>query len=166
MDLYAIVFRVLFAYGFLLILVRISGKRSIYQGTAVDFVVALILGDMVDDLLWGEVPASQFVVSAGVIVGTHILISLAVCHSPAFQRLVQGTPRRVLRDGALLWEPLRRERLTEISVLGSLRAHEVEDLRKLEWAKVEYSGQISTGKRPWAGEARKEDSERVREAAR
>jgi len=47
--------RALFAYLTLLLLVRASGKQSIRQGTTVQFVIAIVIGDMIDNLVWGEV---------------------------------------------------------------------------------------------------------------
>ena len=97
MDLVAISVRALFAYAFLLLIVRIAGKRSIAQGTTLDFVVALILGDLIDDVLWAEVPAAQFVVAVGSIALTHAVTSLGVCVSPRFARWIEGAPTTVIR---------------------------------------------------------------------
>jgi uncharacterized membrane protein YcaP (DUF421 family) len=63
MDPLRIAVRAVFAYVFLLAMVRISGKEAIKQATPFDFVLALILGDMVDDVLWAEVSVSSFVVA-------------------------------------------------------------------------------------------------------
>lgn len=65
MDPLRIVVRAVFVYVFLLVMVRLSGKRTVAHGTSVDFVLALVFGDLVDDLVWAEVPATQFVVAAG-----------------------------------------------------------------------------------------------------
>jgi uncharacterized membrane protein YcaP (DUF421 family) len=65
MDLVSIATRALAAYLFLLALLRLAGKRSVRQGTTFDFVLALVLGDLIDDAIWSEVPMSQFVVAAG-----------------------------------------------------------------------------------------------------
>jgi uncharacterized membrane protein YcaP (DUF421 family) len=65
MDPFRIVLRAVFAYTFLLIMVRLSGKQIVAHGTTVDFVLALVFGDLVDDLLWAEVAAAQFVAGAG-----------------------------------------------------------------------------------------------------
>jgi uncharacterized membrane protein YcaP (DUF421 family) len=64
-DPLRIAVRAVLAYVFLLVLVRVSGKGTVVQGSAFDFTVALIVGDMVDDLLWAEVNAAEFVVGAG-----------------------------------------------------------------------------------------------------
>jgi uncharacterized membrane protein YcaP (DUF421 family) len=60
-----IIVRALFAYVFVLIFTRLSGHRTVRGADAPSFVVALIIGDMFDDLFWGEVAASQFVVAVG-----------------------------------------------------------------------------------------------------
>jgi uncharacterized membrane protein YcaP (DUF421 family) len=75
-DPFRIVVRVLFAYVLLLLLVRLSGKRSVKHGSPVDFTVALILGDMVDDVLWAEVSAAAFVVATGALMTVHVAVDL------------------------------------------------------------------------------------------
>ena len=76
MDPLRIAVRVVFAYVVLLIMVRVSGKRTVRHASPFDFTLTLILGDMVDDVLWAEVDASIFVVAAGVLVTVHILVEL------------------------------------------------------------------------------------------
>jgi uncharacterized membrane protein YcaP (DUF421 family) len=75
-DPLRIAVRAVFGFIFLLALVRTSGKRTIKQGSPFDFAMALILGDMVDDLLWAEVAVSQFVVACGVLVLTHTVFDI------------------------------------------------------------------------------------------
>jgi uncharacterized membrane protein YcaP (DUF421 family) len=76
MDPLSIAVRALAAFLFLLALLRLSGKRTIYQGTAFDFVLALVLGDMVDKALSNEVPMIQFMVGAGTLVMTKLALTL------------------------------------------------------------------------------------------
>jgi len=76
MDLARVVIRVLFAWVFVQALLRISGKRTVKQGDLTSFVVAIVLGDMFDDVFWAEVPAAQFVVAAGVLVLLHALLTI------------------------------------------------------------------------------------------
>ena len=76
MDPLRIVARVVFAYIVLMVMVRVSGKRTVRHASPFDFTLALILGDMVDDLLWAEVDASVFVVATGVLMIIHICVEL------------------------------------------------------------------------------------------
>ena len=74
MDPLRIAVRALLAYVFLLVLVRVSGKRTVKHSSAFDFTVALIIGDMTDDLLLAEVNASEFVIGAGTVFFVHAAI--------------------------------------------------------------------------------------------
>jgi uncharacterized membrane protein YcaP (DUF421 family) len=71
MDPLRIIVRVVFAYLLLQGLVRLSGKRTVKQGSPFDFAIALIIGDLVDDVLWAEVGAAQFSVAAAALVLVH-----------------------------------------------------------------------------------------------
>jgi uncharacterized membrane protein YcaP (DUF421 family) len=77
MDPLRIAARVVAGFLVLLVLVRVSGKRTVKQGSPFDFTVALILGDMFDDVVWAEVALSQFVVACGVLLSVHVLMDYA-----------------------------------------------------------------------------------------
>ena len=77
MDPLRLVVRVAFAFVVVLALVRLSGHRAIAQGDVPSFALAVVIGDLFDDLLWGEVPAAQFVVA----IGTLVLVHLASRHA-------------------------------------------------------------------------------------
>jgi uncharacterized membrane protein YcaP (DUF421 family) len=72
-DPLRIVIRVVFAYSWILLMTRLSGKRTIKHSDAASFVLALVFGDMFDDLLWAEVSAAQFVVGVGTLVVAELL---------------------------------------------------------------------------------------------
>ena len=85
MDPIRILVRVVFAYVMLLALVRVSGKRTVRQGSPFDFAVALILGDMVDDAIWAEVALSQFAVASGTLMMIHLLLDMVRFRSGAWR---------------------------------------------------------------------------------
>jgi uncharacterized membrane protein YcaP (DUF421 family) len=68
MDLLRIAVRCLITYIFLLVVMRLAGKRVVRHAESFDFVLALILGDLVDDALWSEVPVAQFVIATATLV--------------------------------------------------------------------------------------------------
>jgi uncharacterized membrane protein YcaP (DUF421 family) len=72
MDPLRILVRVLFAYFWVLALVRATGRRTVKQGDIPSFVLALIIGDMSDDLFWAEVSAAQFVAGVGTLAFVHL----------------------------------------------------------------------------------------------
>jgi uncharacterized membrane protein YcaP (DUF421 family) len=72
MDLWRIAARVLFAYLMLQAMLRVAGKRTVTQASPFEFTLSLILGDMVDDMMWAEVDASVFVVAVSVLMVVHL----------------------------------------------------------------------------------------------
>lgn len=74
MDLLRMALRAVFTFLTLLALLRVSGKRTVKQGSPFDLTVALIVGDLVDDVLLGEVALAQFTVASTTIVAAHVLM--------------------------------------------------------------------------------------------
>lgn len=81
MDPARIIVRVVFAYIFVLVLTRLSGHRTINRIDVPSFVVALVIGDMFDDLFWSDVPASQFVVGVGTLFLVHLRLATQAFNS-------------------------------------------------------------------------------------
>ena len=83
----------------LLGLIRASGKRTLAQATPFDFVLTLILGDMIDDALWAEVPIARFIAGAGALLATHLVVSWASSRSERLDRAIEGVPTAVMENG-------------------------------------------------------------------
>lgn len=75
-DLLRTAFRCVVSYVFLLTSLRVSGKSTIRQGTTFDFVLALVIGDLVDDAVWSDVPLSQFIVASSTLVLTKLMFTM------------------------------------------------------------------------------------------
>ena len=159
MDLGKIAIRALFAYLFLLALIRVSGKRTVAQGTVFDFVIALVLGDMIDDLLWAEVPASQFVVAVGTLFLVHLSVEITSAKSKFLSKLVGGSSLMFLRNGSLLKTALRREHMNEkeSEAILRLKGFERDDWREIKSAWVEPNGRPAVLQKEWAKTIQQED---------
>jgi uncharacterized membrane protein YcaP (DUF421 family) len=77
MDLAGTAGRALATYLVLLILVRASGKTSLKYGTAFQFVMALVVGDMADGVIIGKVGLPRFLVSVVALFITHWAVEFA-----------------------------------------------------------------------------------------
>lgn len=159
MDLGRIAIRALFAFLFLFLLIRISGKRTVAQGSAFDFVVALILGDLVDDLLWQEVPALEFVVATATLFSVHIFVTFTSARHQRFGKLIGGSPRMLIRAGSPLKAGLRGELVheREAEEMMRVRGIEREDWDEIKSAWIHTNGRPSVVKQEWARTAQKKD---------
>jgi uncharacterized membrane protein YcaP (DUF421 family) len=158
-DVTSLVIRVAFSYLALLALLRASHKRLLAEVTPFDFVLALVLGDMIDDVLWGEVGAATFTVAVGALALCQAIVSLCSYLSPAVYDLVVSSPTVLLRDGVAVPGGLRAEGVSESELEELLRLEGIsrKDWRDVRTLRLEASGQASVAKRRPAREARKRD---------
>jgi uncharacterized membrane protein YcaP (DUF421 family) len=161
MNLMAIGVRTAAAYFFLLLLVRLSGKRTVLQGTPFDFVVALILGDMIDDMLWAEVPASEFVVATTSLFLAHLVCSWIALNHPRVRRWLEGVETPLVAAGTFVQSGQKRERLRRRNVCALLRLHGVRDVREVASAGLELSGDLAAIPHRWAQSATKADRDQL-----
>ncbi len=145
MDLGFIAVRALFAYVFLFMMLRLKGKHAVAEATPFDFVLALILGDILDDLFWGDVPASQFVVVASTLIAADSLLTLWTWASPRAYYFINGRPAILLRDGEPQEAEMRGEEASQEDLEHLLRRHGLERERwdEVHIAAIELDGQLS-----------------------
>lgn len=148
------IIRAAVVYLVLLVLFRIAGKRTLSQMTTFDFVLLLIIGEAVQQALLGEdfslTNAFLIVVT---FLGIDILLSLLKQRSQTLEKVVDGVPLVVLREGKLIKEHMDKVRVDEADIMTAARQmHGVENLTQIKYAVVERSGGITIV--PWqeAGE--------------
>jgi uncharacterized membrane protein YcaP (DUF421 family) len=144
-------------YVLMLVVMRIMGKRTIGNFTAFDLIVALMLGEVVDEMAYGEV---TFLQGATVIVVVGLLQygnSWLSYWDHGMDRILEGKPTVVIRDGVLVREGLRKERMNHKDVMAELRLGGISDLREVRLGMLENDGELSILKEDWAETAQKAD---------
>ncbi len=156
-DLALTAARAVAVYAVMLAVIRLSGKRTIGSFSAFDFLVALMLGEVVDEIIYGSVSMTQGFVGVGVIALLHYGNSWLTYWDHGFGHLLEGSPTVVLEKGQLHYPGMRAERMNEKDVLSELRLHGVDDLREVKVAVIEYNGQLSVIRQDWAEPVQKAD---------
>jgi uncharacterized membrane protein YcaP (DUF421 family) len=142
-----LIFRMSIIYVFLLVTLRLTGKRSIGDLTAFDFIIALVIGDMVDDLIWAERAFSEGAVGLITLLCLHILLAFAGYRSRHLHYWIASPRTLVIKDGKFTQEGLRRERTPEETVMSELRLLGEDNLEEIGDAGWEANGQLSAIKR-------------------
>ena len=156
-DLALTAARAVAVYAVMLAVIRLSGKRTIGSFTAFDFLVALMLGEVVDEIIYGSVSMTQGMVGIGVIVLLHYANSWLTYWDHGFAHLLEGSPTVVLDKGQLHYPGMRAELMNEKDVLSELRLHGIDDLREVKVAVVEPNGNVSVIRQDWAEPVQKAD---------
>lgn len=168
MDLWRIAVRAVAVYAYLLVSARASGKRVVNQATPFDFVVALIVGDLIDDALWSEVSLLKFGAASGSIFVCDAITKFAAFHSPLAFRIVNGRSRAVLRDGYEDGHELRAEQLNEEDLEHELHLKGIprQKWKDVHLALLERGHELSVILRPGAEPATKQHAGLARELRR
>lgn len=167
LDIGRVAARVLLTYLTLLVLLRLGGKRTVDHATPFDFLFSLIIGDLLDDMLWMEVSYMKGLVAAGTLASLHILDQLIAYISPTADRWLNGRPMPLLVDGHLQPRFMTQERVDEAEIEGLLRTQAQLSLdearQEVERAQLESNGEMSVRRHHDARPADKTDLPRVTE---
>jgi len=144
-------------YALMLLVIRISGKRTIGNFTAFDLLVALMLGEVVDEIIYGDVTFSQGAVAILVVAALQYANSWMSYWDHGMDRVLEGSPSVVVRNGRLERDGMRKERMNEKDVMAELRLQGVSDLREVKFAAIENDGQLSVVREDWAEPLQKGD---------
>jgi uncharacterized membrane protein YcaP (DUF421 family) len=142
MDL---VVRGIAVYLFLLLIFRVSGKRSLRNATTFDFVLLLIVAETTQQALVGEdASVTGAFLLIVVLVGTDVLLSLLKRWLPRVDRLLEGQALVVLRHGVPLKARMHVERVDDDDILSAAREMRgIDRLDDIESAVLEKNGAIS-----------------------
>ncbi|HJR67892.1 MAG TPA: YetF domain-containing protein [Gemmatimonadaceae bacterium] len=164
MSVLAIAVRAVAAYLFLLVLLRVSGKRLLSEATGMQFVLAIMMGDLVDDAMLATVPFAQLIVAAGTLGTLQILIALAAMLDLRLWNLIEGEPPVVLQNGIPRRDAMRRERMNRKEIASLLRLAGISAARwaEIKRARVEEEGILAVIFHDWAKPAQRNDAEWVR----
>jgi uncharacterized membrane protein YcaP (DUF421 family) len=144
------VIRAAVVYGALLVLVRLTGKRTVGQFSPFDLVVVMLLSEAVSGSINGQdgsLPGG--LIAALTLIVLNVLVVMLAARFRKVDAVLQGSPVLVGRDGTIYKDVLMRERVPESDVEQALRENncEIEDMRM---AVLEADGSISILKRETA----------------
>jgi uncharacterized membrane protein YcaP (DUF421 family) len=139
------VLRTVAIYAFLLVILRISGRRTLAQMTTFDLVLLLIISEATQQALLGN---DFSVINALVVIVTLLAIDIALSlvkeYLPPSSKLIDGLPMVVVENGALLEERMRRARIDEGDILVSARETQgLESIDQIKFAVIEITGSIT-----------------------
>jgi uncharacterized membrane protein YcaP (DUF421 family) len=140
-----IVVRAAAVYLLLLLVIRASGKRSLAQLTAFDFVLLLVIGEATQQAMMGnDYSITAFVIAIVTLIALHQVTDLLTFRSERADRLINGAAVVLVEDGRFNDRYMRIYRITRDELLAQARSSEaVERLEQIRYAVLERTGAIS-----------------------
>ncbi len=136
------------AYLALIVLLRVSGKRTLSKWNAFDMVVTIAFGSMLASaLLTKQTSLAQVVLGFGLLIVLQLLITWLAVKSQSFQNWIKASPTLLLYQGRLLEEAMDRCRVPKSEILAALRSEGIGDLSEAGAVILETNGNFSVIKR-------------------
>lgn len=138
------IIRPVLVYMFLIVAVRAAGRRELAQLNSFDLVVLLMLANTVQNATIGSDNSM-----VGGLIGVSALLALNwvvvrfLYRHPTVDRLLEGGPVELIRDGRVLRRQLEREVITEEELMEAVRKQGLRDAAEVDRAVLETGGTIS-----------------------
>jgi uncharacterized membrane protein YcaP (DUF421 family) len=141
------------SYASLVVLLRVSGKRTLSKMNAFDFVVTVALGSTLASVLTSsDMALARGLVAFALLIGLQLAITWGSVRSRWIDGLVKSEPSLLLSRGELLRAAMRRERVTEDEVRAAARASGIDALEQVDAVILETDGSFSVVRRSSAGD--------------
>ena len=138
------ILRAIIAFFFLLTIAKLLGQRSISQLRLLDFVITLVIGNIIAHPLSDEHLGLE-----GSIITTLVLVILYLSgifitfKFPSIRKFINNSPITVIQNGEILYTGLKKARISIDILLEELREEKVDDIKKVALATWEPDGKIS-----------------------
>jgi len=158
--------RAVLIYVALLVLIRLSGKRTVGEFTPFDLVLMILLGNAAQNAMIGT---DTSVLGGLIVVVTLLALNWALARvtsrNSRVEHLIEGSPVVLVRDGKVFQAALRRENVATEDLEEALRQAGCRDASEVDLAMLETDGQISVVKGSKRGDSRRKQGSQARGAS-
>jgi len=139
-----LVIRGLVVYAFLLVLLRITGKRQVGQLAPFDLVLLLVLSNAVQNSMnAGDNSLVGGLISATTLIGVNGLMGIVTFRSKRLEAIIEGRPQMLIHNGKVFEEVMASARLTHHELAAALRQAGYTCIEEIHSAVLENNGSIS-----------------------
>jgi uncharacterized membrane protein YcaP (DUF421 family) len=144
MEILALVLRTVFVYFFILIIMRVMGKREIGKLSIFDLVVSIMIAELaVISLESTKVPMINSLIPIIILFLTQITLSYISLKSQKIRDIVDGKPSVLVEHGEIRENEMKKQRYNLDDLLLQLRENKIHSLSQVEFAVLETSGKLT-----------------------
>ena len=141
------IFRAVVVFCMLLLMVRLSGRRTVGQFTPFDLLIVMLLSEAVSgSLTGGDASLVGGLVIAATLVALNVGASYLTSHSKTMSDLLDGSPVLLGRDGKIFDKVLKQCRLSDTEVKEALRENDCK-MEEVKYMFLEADGNITIQKK-------------------
>lgn len=136
--------RTVAVYLFLLVGLRLAGKRELGKLNPFDLVVLLLLSNTVQNAIIGDDTSllGGIIGAMALLLINYVVVRFLYGHK-RLERWVEGEAEILVRNGQVLQKSLKRNLITKDELEAAAREQDISDLREVQCARLEVSGAIT-----------------------
>ncbi len=136
--------RTILLYAFIILAVRIMGKRQISDMQTSELVITLVISDIAAIPMQNvEQPIVSGLLPIAVLVSLEIILSVIMLKSSKFRKIICGNPVIIISNGKILHNQLKKLRISYEDLYSLLRQQEVFDVNDVKHGIIETNGSLS-----------------------
>lgn len=139
-----IILRTAAVYLFIIIALRLFGKKELAQLSIIDLVFILLISNSVQNAMVGpdnSLPGG--LIAAGTLFILNFILKFILFRSKKISKLFQGNPAMLVHKGNVIEENLKKEQITLEELTAALREHGIARIEDVDLAVLETDGNIS-----------------------
>jgi uncharacterized membrane protein YcaP (DUF421 family) len=138
------VLRAVLIYGFLVVALRVVGKRELGQTNTLDLVVLLLVANAVQNgIIGNDVSVTGALIGGGVLFVVNEALNRASYAFPWAERALEGQPTKLIENGVPVKRALLRAGISLTELLAIARRQGFPDLGSVQTAILETNGVVS-----------------------
>jgi uncharacterized membrane protein YcaP (DUF421 family) len=138
------VIRVTVVYLFLMVGLRVLGKREFGQLSPLELVSLLLIPELVSNALQSEdFSLVDALVAVSTLLALTVLTSMLLHMNKTAQKVIDGEPAVLVAHGQLAVDAMNRERVTPNEIFSEMHKSGLERLEQVAWAILETEGTIT-----------------------
>ena len=139
-----LILRGMVVYVFLLVLLRLTGKRQVGQLAPFDLVLLLVLSNAVQNSMnGGDNSLIGGLISAVTLVAVNYLVGLMTFRNKKLEAFIEGRPMLLIHNGKLFEDVLRKAQMTHHELNAALRQAGCTCVENVHMAVLENNGSVS-----------------------
>jgi uncharacterized membrane protein YcaP (DUF421 family) len=132
-----------FGYLSLIIILRLSGNRTLSKMNSFDFVITIALGSTFSSaLLDKNIALLDAIFSFFLLIGLQFIVTYISVRKKVFEHIIKGDPILLFHSGQFLKKAMKKAHVTEEEVLSGIREQGISDLSEVDFVVLEGNGKI------------------------
>ena len=139
-----VLFRTLIIYIFLIVIMRLMGKRQIGELEISDLATTFLISEIASlPITDNELPLSHAIIPIITLLVLEVLFSFLLSRFPKIKSLLSVRPTTIIKDGVICQKAMSDTRLSFDELFSELRQQGIDDISEIKYAILEQNGTIS-----------------------